>query len=302
MHYPATSFQHQLRRMARLVRSDYTSLFTSRSFAISARGSREAVNQDSYLAADHFPAPSRSPLDLRHPPRAANDPGDSLFVIADGQGEAHQGSRAATLAIEVIEEYLRYIWMHHQRRDQVASSRQILNALRIAFDRADQFIWTEEQSRDSHQEMGASVTAACSYHGRLFLAHAGDTQAYMWRAGNLYRLTYPTSYRSDDGQSTESQAIETRRQANLNHRTCLVGGRRAGVHVKLRTLDLEPNDYLVLCSKGVASLIRDHILSSTIAANPDPQKICESLVSEAAKTFVHDDLTVIVARFALAHE
>jgi PPM family protein phosphatase len=302
MHYPATLFQHELRRMSRLVRSDYPSLFTVRSFAVSSRGSREAVNQDRYLTADHFSTPGNRPIGPGQLHGTTHDPGDSLFVVADGQGESQQGCRAAALAIEVIEEYLRYTWMHHQRREQAASRRQILNALRIAFDRADQFIWTEGQERGHHQEMGAAVTAACTYHGSLFLAHAGDTQAYLWRAGRLYRLTHPSSHQATGYQSNQSQVLEMRRQANLNHKTSLVGGHRAGVHVKLRMLDVEPNDYLLLCTKGLPALIRDHFLSSTISANPNPKKICELLAGEAQKMFVHDDLTVIVARFGLAHE
>jgi PPM family protein phosphatase len=301
MHH-STSFHHEFRRTSRLVSSDYPSLYTARSFAASVKGSREAVNQDSYLAADHFPAPNRSPLGFRHLHGTTSELGDSLFIVADGQGEPQQGSWAGALAIEVIEEFLRYTWVHHQRRDQVASRRQILNALRVAFDRADQFLWNEGQSREIRQEMGASVTAACSYQGNLFLAHAGETQAYLWRAGRLFRLTRPAAphhLATDDNQSNQ---IEVRRQANLNHRTSLVGGHRAGVHVKLRMLDLEPNDYLILCTKGLASLTSDHFLSSTISANPDPRQICELLIGEAEKMFVHDDLTVIAARFALAHE
>ncbi|CAN5141561.1 protein phosphatase 2C domain-containing protein [soil metagenome] len=301
MHHPAISFKHELSRVKRLVKSDYPPLFTARSFALSIKSSREPVNQDCYLAADHFPAPSRSPPGLRHLHGKSSDPNDSLFVVADGQGDSHQGMRASGLAIEVIDEYLRYTWHHHQRRDQIATRRQILNALRIAFDRADQFLWNESHEEGTRREMAASVTAACSYHGSLFLGQAGDTQAFLWRAGNLHRLTRPTS-QSVTGDLDTSDDIEANRQANLNHKYGVIGGHRAGVHVRLRTLDLEPNDYLILCTKGLLSCVRELYLGSTISANPDPQRICEMLVAEAEKKFVHDDATVVVARFALAHE
>ena len=84
--------------------------------------------------------------------------------------------------------------------------------------------------------------------------------------------------------------------------TPIVGGRRAGVHVKLRMLDLEPNDYLVLCTKGLLDHVPDHIVSSTISATPDPQRICESLLAETEKFTAEEDATVLAARFALAHD
>ena len=93
MYQAATAFHHDLRRTTRLVRSDYPSQFTARSFAISCKGAHRPVNQDSYLAVDHFPGPSRGPFGTRHSPRTTNAWGDSLFIVADGRGESLYGSR-----------------------------------------------------------------------------------------------------------------------------------------------------------------------------------------------------------------
>ena len=302
MYQAATPFHHDLRRATRLVRSAHPSQFTARSCAISWKGAHQPVNQDSYLAVDHFPASSRSPVEFRASNRTSNAGGDSLFVIADGRGDSLYGSRASNLAIEVIEEFLRYIWGRFERRQQIASRRQILNGLRVAFDRADQFIWNEAQENPGSRGMGAAVTAACTYRGDLFLAHAGDSQAFLWRAGKLYRLTHQAhlSQHRAEPKSGDDQVLK--QQAAEGWQIPLVGGCRAGVHVKLRMLDLEPNDYLVMCTKGLLDQVPDHIVSSTVSTTPDPQKICESLVAEAEKFTAHEDATVLAARFALAHE
>ena len=283
MYHAATAFHHELRRATRLVRSDYPSQFTARSFAISCKGAHRPVNQDNYLAVDHFPAPSHSPFESRHLARAATACGDSLFIIADGRGESLYGSRASTLAIEVIEEFLRYIWGRFERRQRIASTRQILNGLRVAFDRADQFIWNEAQEHQGGRGMGAGVTAACTYRGDLFLAHAGDSQAFLWRAGKLYRLARPAHLARHGSHQKHANVRDSEQPAAEGWQTPIVGGRRAGVQVKLRMLDLEPNDYLVLCTKGLLEHVPDHIVSSTISATPDPQRICESLLAETGE-------------------
>ena len=302
MYQRATPFHHDLRRTTRLVRSDYPTQFTARSFAISCKGAHRPINQDSYLAVDHFPAPSRSTIGFQQLARTANACGDSLFIVADGRGDSLYGSRASTLAIEVIQEYLRYIWGRFERRQQIASRRQILNGLRVAFDRADQFIWNEAEENQGSRGMGAAVTAACTYRGDLFLAHAGDSQAFLWRAGKLYRLTRPALLPQEGPPQKVGGAQILEQPAAELWQTPIVGGRRAGVHVKLRMLDLEPNDYLVLCTKGLLDHVPDHIVSSTVSTTPDPQRICESLLSETDKYTVHEDATVRAARFALAHE
>ena len=179
MNQPCIAFHHDLRRTSRIVSSDYPPQFMARSFALSCKGTHRTTNQDSYLAADHFPAPNRSPFGHRHLGPDSWQPAMRLFIIADGCGESQCGSRASALAVEVIEEFLRYTWGHFHRRNQLASRRQILNALRVGFDRADQFIWNEAEADLSHQGMGAAVMAACTYRGNLFLAHAGDSQAFL---------------------------------------------------------------------------------------------------------------------------
>jgi PPM family protein phosphatase len=302
MYQVATAFHHDLRRATRLVRSDYPTQFTAQSFAISCKGAHRPVNQDGYLAVDHFPVPSHSPIGFRHVAHANSAWGDSLFIVADGHGESLYGSRASNLAIEVIEEFLRYIWGRFERRQQIASRRQILNGLRVAFDRADQFIWNEAEENHGSRGMGASVTAACTYRGDLFLAHAGDSQAFLWRAGKLYRLTRPALLQQHGAKQMSSHDHGLEQRAAERWHTPIVGGRRAGVHVKLRMVDLEPNDYLVLCTKGLLDHVSDHIVSSTVSTTPDPQKICESLLAEAEKFTAHEDATVLAARFALAHE
>jgi PPM family protein phosphatase len=287
--------------MSRLVLSDYPTQFVARSFALSCKGAHEPLNQDSYLAVDHFPPTLHHPFVDRDPSQSVQALSDSLFVVADGRGEEQAGCRASVLAIEVIEEFLRYIWGHFRRRKQVAGKRHILNALRVAFDRADQFIWNEAEEERSSLRMGAEVTAACTYRGHLFLAHAGNSQAFLWRAGKLHRLTRPSLHEPDRLQLDSGDAC-CEQPATEDRKTPLLGGRRAGVHVLLRMLDLEPNDYLLLCTKGLTEHVGDHVINSTLSAIPDPQRVCETLLKEAENHSRHEDLTAIVARFALAHE
>jgi len=282
-----------MRRASRLVRSDYLPLYAARSYAVSAKGTREQINQDSYLAADYFPATGHHlPGSRKHMP-SMYDAGDALYVIADGEGEGHAGSRASGRAVEAIEDSLRQAWAS---LDHSASSvsRQVFNFLRAAFDRGEDIIRTE---RIAGSPCSVGLTAVAAHEGKLYLACTGqDNQAYLWRAGVLYHLTTPPT----NGGRTLLPEYSLGEILGIQDRS-LVVNHRAWTQLKLRVVEIEPNDYVLLCTKGLVKHVRDHIIRSTISATPDPQRICDSLFAEAGKYPVPEDLTMIVVRFALTH-
>lgn len=292
-----TTFRHDMRRMSRLVLSDYVPQFAARSYAISVKGTQEQINQDSYLVADHFPAPGRNLRGVRHTMPSIHDPGDALYLIGDGQGAPQLGSRASSLAIEAIEESLCQAWETLDHDQQLAKDGQILNALRAAFDQADHIVGNEADAEA--QNMGAEVTALGVHKGKLYLGQVGENQAYLWRAGKLHRLTTHQSTTSTFAKelNTDSSSSAT----YMDEELCIIGGRRAGTHIKLRVVELEANDYVLLCTKGLTRHVREQVIRSTISATPDAQRICDSLFAEAGKYPIPEDLTMIVVRFALTH-
>ena len=139
----AITYRHEMRRAARLVASDYLPQYAARSYAISAKGTQEQINQDSYLVADHFPATGRHlPGARKHMP-SIHDPGDALYIVADGEGEPQAGCRASGLAVELIEDSLRQMWAGLECAAMLAKARQVLSSVREAFDQGDQVVWSE---------------------------------------------------------------------------------------------------------------------------------------------------------------
>ena len=98
-----------------------------------------------------------------------------------------------------------------------------------------------------------------------------------------------------------AQSAHTLDDVSRDHEKSMVGGRRAGTHIKLRVVEIESNDYLLLCTKGLVKHVRDHFIRSTSSATPDPQRICDALFAGAGKYPIPEDLTMIVVRFALTH-
>ena len=78
--------------------------------------------------------------------------------------------------------------------------------------------------------------------------------------------------------------------------TNILGGTERGVQVELHSLDLHPDDLLLLCSDGLTEMVSEDRLAAVIAEEAQPQRACERLVAAANEHGGKDNITVIIAR------
>jgi protein phosphatase len=67
------------------------------------------------------------------------------------------------------------------------------------------------------------------------------------------------------------------------------------VRVELRSLDIQPDDVLLLCSDGLTEMVPDDRIAVILREEPDPRRACERFVAEANRQGGNDNITVIVA-------
>jgi protein phosphatase len=108
-----------------------------------------------------------------------------LVVVADGLGGAAAGERASALAVGSVETFVLNTlkwFLHLSGHDEDA----LLAELRQSLERADRTVI--ERAR-SLQGMGTTLTMAYGVATDLYIVHAGDSRAYLFRAGELEQLT-----------------------------------------------------------------------------------------------------------------
>ena len=105
----------------------------------------------------------------------------------------------------------------------------------------------------------------------LFVAHAGDSRAYLFSNGDLRQLT-----------NDHTVVAELVRRGDLSpdavagHRfrhvvTNVLGGSQPGARVELHKLDLEPGDVLLLCTDGLTEMVKDDRIAAVLADGRRPQ-------------------------------
>jgi serine/threonine protein phosphatase PrpC len=205
-----------------------------------------------------------------------------LFAIADGMGGAQAGELASRLAAAAIEE--------------AGAAAGGAEAVAAAVRAANARIFERSLTDPAVAGMGTTATVALvdEHAGTLTIAHVGDSRGYRYREGVLEQLTTDHSLVAElvrTGRLTEAEA------AVHPHRSVITRalGTEAEVEVDTRTLELAPNDLILLCSDGLSAMVRDDEIARLLGESDlDPYRAAETLIRAANAAGGEDNVTVVL--------
>jgi serine/threonine protein phosphatase PrpC len=274
---------------------------TVESFGMTDAGKVRETNQDQFLIATlrktlRVRQTSLSLGKVRHSTDESH-----LFVVADGMGGHAGGEHASALAVDAVEAFVleTFKWFSKCKgREQD----QILADFQSAVGQANARVLAEGHEHPDLRGMGTTLTLAYSLNDTLFVAHAGDSRCYLYRNGDLHRLTRDHTLVEDmvrrGGLSPEDASKHRLRHVVTN----AVGGDSPELEVELHKVHLEPGDAILLCSDGLTEMLPDHEIADVLATMPDAERACEKLVARANDEGGKDNITAIVARYEAAEE
>ena len=142
-------------------------------------------------------------------------------VVCDGMGGAAGGNIASALAVKVISDKINVSY-----REQMRDS-SIKNMLDSALNAANVEVFDMSESKHELKGMGTTVVCAIVKDGQAYIAHAGDSRAYILKNGKIFQITTDHSIVQDlldKGKITSEQA--------LNHPNKNIITRAVGVDTK----------------------------------------------------------------------
>jgi serine/threonine protein phosphatase PrpC len=223
-------------------------------------------------------------------------PDQRVFAVADGMGGAVGGAKASKLAVEAIERR----W---KESPPPTSDRESIQAwLHETVTQANQSVWHEAEEDSTVRGMGTTVVVAVQAEdNHLEIAHVGDSRAYLLRGGKPTLLTNDHSVVQEmvrAGRLTEEQA-RINPYKNLITR-CL--GHEEKVEVDQTPVELQPKDWIVLCSDGLPTVLRDEQICDAVGNIHEPESLCEELVKQTLDGGAPDNVTVVVINYFDADE
>ena len=211
----------------------------------------------------------------------------SLYAIADGLGGHAGGDVASLLAVETVKFEVR------ARLQRGALPR---DALVDAFCRANTVI--RDGGRDPGLAgMATTCTAVLLHQGVAFLAHVGDSRAYLVRDGTTTQLTHDHTLAEELARRGAVAPGEVEGHAQRHVLTRALGVAEA-IEVDSADEALRSGDTLVLTTDGLHNAVPAEELGLVVRAAPDLDHACRTLVGLANARGGMDNATVVVIRIA----
>jgi serine/threonine protein phosphatase PrpC len=193
-----------------------------------------------------------------------------LFIVADGMGGHQAGEVASALAARTV-----------------ASRLMQDDALLQAVEAANQAVHGEVPGS------GTTLTCALVINAKAYLAHVGDSRAYLYYNQELKQVTRDHSYVDklvELGQITlEAAAVHPQR--NVLYRAV---GQGDQLEIDIHLVDLPAGSRLLLCSDGLWGMLPDSLIQEALASASSPQEACQALIAAANEAGGRDNISALV--------
>ena len=204
-----------------------------------------------------------------------------VYAVADGMGGAQAGEVASRIAAEAFDE----------RTDEGTPEQQLA---RVAQE-ANRRIFELAQEDSSRSGMGTTLTGLLVDDDEVAIVHVGDSRAYVFRDGELRRLTRDHSLVEElrrQGRLTPEEAEEHPQRSII---TRALGPER-DVQLDIHTHRARNGDVYLVCSDGLTSMVREDKVREIVAATDSLQAAVDALVAEANEMGGRDNITVVLFR------
>jgi PPM family protein phosphatase len=204
----------------------------------------------------------------------------SLALVADGMGGHAAGEVASALAADVI------------RRLYYDLDGPIPQVLANAFAAANRAIIEYAQEHPECRGMGTTCTVLAFRDSQAWLAHIGDSRAYLLRDRHLTQLSEDQTLVAklvSEGTITQAEAD----QSPMHNVILQALGTTANIKpmIGAKGLPLHSGDVLILCSDGVSNLVPDGKIAE-LASRLPPQEACDALIEAALAAGGHDNASL----------
>ena len=209
-----------------------------------------------------------------------------LAIVCDGMGGHSAGEVASALAVGMITEYIEQNFGGPQSMEELLSK---------AFERANERIDEQAAANPSAHGMGCTCVAILGIRDKIWVAHAGDSRAYIFQNGDINQMTTDHTM----VQELVDQGLLTKEQASIHPyrgriSRCLGHGRnKSEAQVGAFTFGKKAN--VLLCSDGLSDVVGDEELAALVGQR-DVRDASRRLIEAANKAGGPDNISAIVMR------
>lgn len=206
-----------------------------------------------------------------------------LFVVCDGVGGRSAGEVASRSAVDCVLSRFPYA------ADATGGGSDLQRSIQAA----NRSIFQAAHRDPLYAGMATTVVAAHFDGNRMWIAHVGDSRAYLLRSGSLHRLT-------DDDSQLSQMLREGRRDlspwdmARMDSVLTQAIGASEMVVPTVTVLNVELGDCFLLATDGICKALSNSEMLSLLLASNSPEQACHHLTTAANGAGGHDNATCII--------
>jgi protein phosphatase len=245
-------------------------------------GQLRQLNEDSLLT-----------LEAGYVHRSASRP-LGLYVVADGAGGHAAGDVASGIVVRTLAQHVSKTLFSHPLDEVVPGAIDVPDWLRQAAQLCNEAV--HQQRNTSHTDMGTTLVMAVVIAGEAFIAHVGDSRAYLINSESIRQITTDHSWVQrmvETGQITPEEA-RTHERRNVIYKMI---GDRPKIDPDINHLVLSSGDRLLLCSDGLSGAVEDIDIHRIVVSSNSPQEACQRLIDAANRAGGPDNISVVIVRF-----
>lgn len=208
-----------------------------------------------------------------------------LFVVCDGVGGQAAGEVASRAAVDC---------MLSSFPDQVQDQNSGGSELERTIQSASRSIFNATAREPLYSGMCTTIVAAFFDGGRMWIAHVGDSRAYLLRGLTIDRLTDDHSQLAQVLREGNSAGATPEQLQHLDSILTQALGASERVVPAVTMVPVELGDCFLLATDGVTkALVIDQMLTIMLNAST-PEDACEQLITAANATGGYDNATCLV--------
>lgn len=212
-----------------------------------------------------------------------------IFILCDGMGGEKGGATASKIVTKYLPKVIENIFSDYAKNN----GDKIHRLLKEIFINLNDFIREEGNKNSDLKGMGTTIVLGLFLNDNFYIAHCGDSRAYLFRNQNIERLTKDHSVVEillELGHITPEQAKTHPARGQISKFIGMPG--KAIPNINKITLQI--NDLILFCSDGLTNMLNDNEIQNILCEDSDLEKLANKLIEQANCKGGYDNITVIL--------
>lgn len=225
----------------------------------------------------------------------------TVLAVADGFGRP-QGLPASMIVLDSVRDVIRRELRRATFPSRKLTANDVREMLSDAFAAGNDRLLHVSGGNQDYVAAGSTCTLVLIVSNQAFVAHVGDSRAYLLRRGELVQLTSDESLLPELVRSVSGLPDALRKNQSPTLLTRALGVEpAAAVPPKISHYTLHSHDAIALCTDGLSRTLGFADLQAALSVRDSARGATERAVTLARSAGSVDNATIILVRNATVH-